>query len=43
VLTNIETGAITPRIWGQYPLTDAAGAHADLESGKSSGSIILKT
>jgi NADPH2:quinone reductase len=42
VLTNIETGAITPRIWGRYSLADAAAAHADLESGKSSGSIILK-
>lgn len=42
VLASVEAGAIKPRIWGSYSLTDAAAAHADLESGKSSGAIILK-
>jgi len=42
LLATIEAGAITPRIWGRYSLADAATAHADLESGRSSGAIILK-
>jgi NADPH:quinone reductase len=42
VLASVEAGVIKPRIWGSYSLTDAAAAHADLESGKSSGAIILK-
>ncbi|MEW6341664.1 MAG: quinone oxidoreductase [Pseudomonadota bacterium] len=42
VLASVEAGAIKPRIWGSYSLADAAAAHADLESGKSSGAIILK-
>jgi NADPH2:quinone reductase len=42
LLATIEAGAITPRIWGRYSLANAATAHADLESGRSSGAIILK-
>ncbi|NBA98468.1 quinone oxidoreductase [Pseudomonas sp. R5(2019)] len=42
VLAAVEAGIITPRIWGSYSLADAALAHADLESGRSSGAIILK-
>jgi NADPH2:quinone reductase len=42
VLANVQAGVIKPRIWRSYPLSDAAAAHADLESGKSSGAIILK-
>ncbi|NYT57299.1 quinone oxidoreductase [Alcaligenaceae bacterium] len=42
VLAAIGAGIITPQIWASYPLADAARAHADLESGRSSGAIILK-
>ena len=41
VLATIEEGIIVPRIWNTYPLVDAALAHEALESGKSSGAIIL--
>ena len=42
VLAAIDAGIIKPRIWASYSLADAALAHADLESGRSSGAIILK-
>ena len=42
VLAAIGAGTIKPRIWASYSLADAARAHADLESGRSSGAIILK-
>jgi NADPH2:quinone reductase len=42
VLAAIGAGIIKPRIWASYSLADAARAHADLESGRSSGAIILK-
>ncbi|MDH4559014.1 quinone oxidoreductase [Pseudomonas sp. BN417] len=42
LLEAIASGVVTPRIWGKYPLADAAQAHAALESGQSSGAIILK-
>ncbi|WPP01957.1 quinone oxidoreductase [Pseudomonas sp. HR96] len=42
VLAAVADGIITPRIWGSYGLEDAAQAHADLESGKSSGAIVLR-
>jgi len=42
VLAAIGAGIIKPRIWAGYSLADAALAHADLESGRSSGAIILK-
>lgn len=41
VLAAVAAGIIEPAIWGRYALADVAGAHADLESGKSSGAIIL--
>lgn len=42
VLAAIGAGIIKPRIWASYSLADAARAHVDLESGRSSGAIILK-
>ncbi|MEG5263992.1 quinone oxidoreductase [Pseudomonas sp. JDS28PS106] len=42
VLAAVEAGIITPRIWKTYPLEEAALAHEALESGKSSGAIVLK-
>ncbi|WP_434700132.1 quinone oxidoreductase family protein [Pseudomonas sp. D1-1] len=42
VLAAIDSAVIQPRIWASYALADAASAHADLESGRSSGAIILK-
>jgi len=41
VLSAVAAGIITPRIWRHYPLADARLAHADLENGRSSGTIIL--
>lgn len=41
VLSAIAAGIVTPRIWRHYPLADARLAHADLENGRSSGTIIL--
>ncbi|MFT0532081.1 quinone oxidoreductase family protein [Castellaniella hirudinis] len=42
VLHAVSSGVITPHIWGRYALSDAVTAHADLESGRTSGSIILR-
>jgi NADPH2:quinone reductase len=42
VLAAVAAGIIQPHIWASYPLADAALAHADLETGRSSGAIILK-
>ncbi len=42
VLAAVAAGIITPQIRARYSLADAAQAHADLESGRSSGAIILK-
>jgi len=42
VLAAIGAGIIQPRVRASYSLADAALAHADLESGRSSGAIILK-
>lgn len=41
VLAAIASETITARTWRKYPLADAAAAHADLESGRSSGAIVL--
>ena len=41
VLDAIAGGIIQPRVWKSYALKDAAAAHADLEQGRSQGSIIL--
>jgi NADPH2:quinone reductase len=42
VLQAIAAGIIQPRIWRRYPLADVALAHADLESGRSQGAIVLE-
>jgi len=42
VLAAIGAGIIKPRIWANYALKDASQAHTALESGQSSGAIILK-
>jgi NADPH2:quinone reductase len=42
VLNALGQGLITPQIRGRYALADVANAHADLESGRVSGSIILQ-
>jgi len=42
VLAAIGAGIIKPRIWASYALKDASQAHTALESGQSSGAIILK-
>ncbi len=42
VLNAVSSGVITPHIWGHYALSDVATAHADLETGRASGSIILQ-
>jgi NADPH2:quinone reductase len=42
VLAAVGAGIIKPRICNSYTLADAASAHADLESGRSSGALILK-
>ena len=41
VFAAVEAGIIKPSIWKRYPLADVAQAHADLEGGKSSGTIVL--
>jgi len=41
VLAAVSAGIIRPRVWKKYALKDVALAHADLESGKSSGTLIL--
>lgn len=42
VFAAVKAGIITPRISKTYPLAEVAEAHEALESGKSSGAIILK-
>ncbi|MER7845707.1 quinone oxidoreductase [Kitasatospora sp. NPDC096077] len=37
----ILAGRLTPRITGRYPLAEAARAHADLESRRSTGKLLL--
>ncbi|MEP7333001.1 MAG: NADP-dependent oxidoreductase [Terracoccus sp.] len=34
-------GKLTVRVWGRYPLLDAARAHAEIEAGTAHGKIIL--
>ncbi len=41
VLAALDAGIISPRIGARHALADVAQAHADLESGRSSGTIIL--
>ncbi|XP_042504575.1 quinone oxidoreductase-like [Macadamia integrifolia] len=41
VFANVESGVLRIRVNHKYPLAQAAQAHADLESRKTSGSIVL--
>jgi len=41
VLAALEAGIIQPRVCRTYPLREAAQAHADLESGRTSGTLLL--
>jgi NADPH2:quinone reductase len=42
VLAAVTAGIIKPATWNIFPLSDAAAAHAALESGQSAGAILLK-
>jgi NADPH2:quinone reductase len=42
VLESVRTGIIRPDIWRSYPLCEVSAAHAALETGKSSGAIVLR-
>ncbi|MDR3034014.1 MAG: zinc-binding dehydrogenase, partial [Kitasatospora sp.] len=37
----VRDGRLTQRITGRYPLADAARAHADLESRRTTGKLLL--
>lgn len=41
VLAALEAGIIQPRVCRTYPLREAAQAHADLESGRTAGTLLL--
>ncbi|KAL6541718.1 hypothetical protein OROGR_011204 [Orobanche gracilis] len=41
VFTNVGSGVLRVRVNHTYPLSQAAQAHADLESRKTSGSVVL--
>ncbi|MEU9078167.1 quinone oxidoreductase [Kitasatospora sp. NPDC048538] len=41
VFRLVADGLLTPRIGGRYPLADAARAHADLESRRTTGKLLL--
>ena len=41
LFANIASGVLKVRVNHKYPLSDAAKAHADLESRKTSGSVVL--
>lgn len=41
VIDALKEGIIAPRVWKTYPLSEAGQAHADLESGRSQGTILL--
>ena len=41
VIAALVDGIIAPKIWKTYPLSEAIQAHADLESGRSQGTILL--
>jgi NADPH2:quinone reductase len=43
VLKGLEAGTLHLRIGGRYPLEDAARAHADLESRRTTGKLVLQT
>ena len=41
VFANVASGVLRAHVNHTYPLSQAAEAHADLESRKTSGSIVL--
>ncbi|XP_043697505.1 quinone oxidoreductase-like isoform X1 [Telopea speciosissima] len=41
VFANVDSGVLRVRVNHKYPLAQAAQAHADLESRKTSGSVVL--
>jgi NADPH:quinone reductase-like Zn-dependent oxidoreductase len=41
VFEFLRTGQVTPRIGGRYALADAATAHADIESRRTTGKLLL--
>lgn len=41
VFANVESGALRVRVNHTYPLSEAAQAHTDLESRKTTGSVVL--
>lgn len=41
VFGMIRKGQVTPRIGGRYALSDAAQAHTDLESRRTTGKLLL--
>lgn len=43
VLSACTAGIIKPSVWKTFPLADVAAAHTAMESGKSSGAIVLTT
>ena len=43
VLSALARGILKPSIWKTYPLAEVSKAHADLESGKSHGAVVLTT
>jgi len=41
VMSAVESGEVTVTVGGQYPLAEAATAHTDLQSRKTTGSVVL--
>ena len=41
VFANVESGVLRVRVNHTYPLSQAAQAHVDLESRKTTGSVVL--
>ena len=41
VFANVASGVLKARVNHTYPLSEAAKAHEDLESRKTSGSVVL--
>lgn len=41
VLGAVGDGSLTVRVGGRYPLVEAARAHSDLESGGTTGKLLL--
>ncbi|MGW3074715.1 MULTISPECIES: zinc-binding dehydrogenase [unclassified Kitasatospora] len=41
VFDLVLQGRLTPRITGRYPLAEASRAHADVESRRTTGKLLL--